>query len=225
MQTKKLNDVQASIGYKFQSLDLLQLALSHRSVGKKNNERMEFLGDSILNFIITKLLFEKFPQGREGDLTRLRANLVKGETLADVAKELALGEHLLLGAGELKSGGHRRASILADAVEAIIGAIFMDSGLSEAETSIKAWYQSRLDDLDSSFIDKDPKTKLQEYLQERSKPLPSYRVVSENGKLHDREYVVHCAIFGFEEPFVAQASSKRAAEKSAAHKALKALGL
>ncbi|WP_288130313.1 ribonuclease III [Microbulbifer sp.] len=203
------------LGHSFVQQDLLLLALTHRSHGSRNNERLEFLGDSILGFTISAALFEQFPDGREGQMSRLRAQLVSGETLAKLAREMDLGPCLQLGEGEMKSGGHRRASILADAVEAIIGAIYLDAGLEVARERILAWYDSRLQSLalDSA---KDPKTRLQEWLQARQKPLPEYAVIEVGGQEHAQEFVVECRVAGLQEPVRGSAGNRRAAEKAAA---------
>ncbi|WP_226702598.1 ribonuclease III [Microbulbifer elongatus] len=206
------------LGYEFTRADLLTLALTHRSHGSRNNERLEFLGDSILGFTISAALFEKFPEGREGQMSRLRAQLVSGETLAKLARELELGECLRLGEGEMKSGGHRRASILADAVEAIIGAIYLDAGLEAARERVLAWFAPRLQNL-SLETAKDPKTRLQEWLQARQKPLPDYQVVEVAGEEHSQQFVVECRVAGLNSPVRGTASNRRAAEKAAASEA------
>lgn len=215
-----LHRLQATIGYLFSNESLLIRALSHKSIGKENNERLEFLGDSLLNFFITEALFEKFPEASEGELSRLRAHLVKGETLAEIAREFQLGEYLLLGGGELKSGGFRRDSILADTVEALIGAIYLSTGLDDCKQATLSWYESRLANITSTSVLKDAKTRLQEYLQKRKKRLPEYRVSSEDGDMHARQYTVECRIELTDEVFTAVASSKRVAEREAAGKAL-----
>ena len=203
------------LGHSFAREDLLLLALTHRSHGSRNNERLEFLGDSILGFTISAALFDKFPDGREGQMSRLRAQLVSGETLAKLAREMDIGPCLQLGEGEMKSGGHRRASILADAVEAIIGAIYLDAGLEAARTRVLAWFENRLQNLalDSA---KDPKTRLQEWLQARQKPLPEYSVVEVGGEEHAQEFVVECRVAGLHTPVRGSATNRRAAEKAAA---------
>ncbi|MFV8781777.1 ribonuclease III [Microbulbifer sp. SA54] len=203
------------LGHQFTREDLLKLALTHRSHGSRNNERLEFLGDSILGFSISAALFEKFPEGREGQMSRLRAQLVSGETLAKLAKELEIGECLFLGEGEMKSGGHRRASILADAVEAIIGAIYLDAGFEAARQRVLAWFAPRLENL-SLETAKDPKTRLQEWLQARQKPLPEYSVLEVGGEEHSQEFVVECRVAGLKEPVKGMGSNRRAAEKAAA---------
>lgn len=206
------------LGHSFDRRDLLELALTHRSHGSRNNERLEFLGDSILGFTIGAALFEQFPQGREGQLSRLRAQLVSGETLAKLAREMELGDCLRLGEGEMKSGGFRRASILADAVEALIGAIYLDAGLETARERILAWYAPRLQNL-SLETAKDPKTRLQEWLQARSRPLPEYKVVEIAGAEHAQKFIVECKVSGLSQPVRGEAANRRAAEKAAATEA------
>ena len=213
------------LGYVFSDVAIVEQALSHRSVGQANNERLEFLGDSLLNFFIAEILFQRFPRVPEGELSRVRASLVKGETLAELAREMDLGKWLLLGGGELKSGGHRRQSILADVVEALIAAIYLDGGIEESRRCVFSWFESRLAATNLFEATKDPKTRLQEYLQERGRALPEYAVIDELGQSHAREYRVDCRIEGADGRFVAQASSKRNAEKMAAKLALKHLGL
>ncbi|MDP5210583.1 ribonuclease III [Microbulbifer sp. 2205BS26-8] len=203
------------LGHRFRQDALLELALTHRSHGSRNNERLEFLGDSILGFIIGAALYERFPKGREGQLSHLRAQLVSGETLAKLALELEIGDCLRLGEGEMKSGGCRRASILADAVEALIGAIYLDAGLETARARVLDWFASRLYCLSLETV-KDPKTRLQEWLQARRKPLPQYRVVDVSGVEHARQFVVECCVSGLAQPVRGEASSRRAAEKAAA---------
>lgn len=222
---KKNNILSARLGYTFSDSSLFDLALSHRSIGKQNNERLEFLGDALLNFIIAEALFNLFPSLREGKLTRLRASLVRGETLAELARELDLGEHLLLGEGELKSGGSRRTSILADAMEAIIGAIYLDAGMTVCRERVLTWFDSRLNELSAEPHTKDPKTMLQEYLQQNRRLLPEYRVIESSGESHDREFVVQCCIEGHDESTTGKGSSKKIAEKQAAENMLALLGL
>ncbi len=212
-----------ALGYTFGEPNLLGRALSHRSIGVNNNERLEFLGDSLLNFIIAEALYRKFPDVREGDLSRLRATLVQGKTLTELAQEIDLGEFLILGEGELKSGGFRRASILADAVEAIIGAIYLDSDFNQCRKVVLEWFATRLQAITLENTGKDPKTRLQEYLQERGKNLPEYLVVSTRGVAHAKEFVVECRLDWRKETCRATSSSKRKAEKLAAEKMLKLL--
>lgn len=212
-----------SLGYLFKQPELLQQALSHRSMSGSNNERFEFLGDAILNLIIAQALFERFPQASEGQLTRLRANLVNQQTLSEVADELSISEYLHLGVGELKSGGARRPSILADAVEAIIAAIFLDSNINKCQDCVYNWYASRLDYIKLDESQKDPKTLLQEYLQARKVALPVYRILSITGQPHEQTFTVECEVQGLHERAQGLGRSRRAAEQAAASLALAAL--
>lgn len=212
------------LGYQFSDAALLQQALTHRSFSRKNNERLEFLGDAILNCTIAQQLYNRFPKAREGQLSRLRAHLVKGETLAELGREFELGECLRLGSGELKSGGFRRDSILADAVEAIIGAISLDHSLDTAQNVIVQWFEQRLQEMNLSDNIKDSKTRLQEFLQSRKAPLPQYSVREVTGEAHDQTFTVDCEVEGLEQPTVGAGNSRRIAEQEAAHAALKALG-
>lgn len=212
------------LGYQFNDPALLQQALTHRSYARKNNERLEFLGDAILNCTIAQQLYERFPKAREGQLSRLRAHLVKGETLAELGREFQLGECLRLGSGELKSGGFRRDSILADAVEAIIGAISLDHSLDAAQSVIIRWFEQRLQEMNLSDNIKDSKTRLQEFLQSRKAPLPHYRVREVTGEAHEQTFTVDCDVEGLEQPTVGAGNSRRIAEQEAARAALKALG-
>ena len=191
-----INRLQRKLGYTFVHQELLQQALTHRSASSKHNERLEFLGDSILSFVIANALYHRFPRVDEGDMSRMRATLVRGNTLAEIAREFELGECLRLGPGELKSGGFRRESILADTVEALIGGVFLDSDIQNVERLILSWYQTRLDEISPGDKQKDPKTRLQEYLQGRHLPLPSYLVVQVRGEAHDQEFTIHCQVVG-----------------------------
>ncbi len=211
------------LGHDFGDHGLLKLALTHRSHGASNNERLEFLGDSILNFIIAEDLYRRFPKAREGQLSRLRASLVKGETLAEVAVSLQLGASLRLGQGELKTGGHRRESILADALEAIIGAIYLDCGLDAARNCILYWYDERLAGLNLKNTDKDPKTRLQELLQAKQVPLPEYQLDKVEGQAHDQMFTVSCRSKLLTQPCIGVGRSRRYAEQQAAHRALELL--
>ena len=206
--------------YTFQNIDLLETALTHRSAGRNNNERLEFLGDSVLGFVITEILYQTFPAEPEGILTRLRANLVKKETLAKLASQLDIGSHIRLGPGEMKSGGWRRESILANTLESIIGAIYLDSDLIGCRRFILSLYQDLLAGLDVSDTSKDPKTILQEWLQSRKLPLPVYHIISEQGEAHQKVFTVTCEVAGFGERVTADGRSKRAAEQTAAGKVL-----
>lgn len=218
-----INGLQKKLGYTFVRHELLQQALTHRSASSKHNERLEFLGDSILSFVIANELYQRFPRINEGDMSRMRATLVRGHTLAELAREFALGECLRLGQGELKSGGFRRDSILADTVEAIIGAVFLDSDIQTAAELIVNWYQSRLEAMTPGDKQKDPKTRLQEFLQGRHLPLPSYLVVAVHGEAHDQQFTIHCLVSGLEQPVVGIGSSRRKAEQIAAEQALNQL--
>ncbi len=211
------------LGYEFQDAALVEQALTHRSVGARNNERLEFLGDSILGFLIGEALFEKFPQAREGDLSRMRAQLVKGKTLAEIAREFELGDHLILGPGEMKSGGHRRESILADVVEALIGAIYLEAGMDVCRQQVLRWYASRLDAVSPQANIKDAKTQLQEWLQARKQPLPSYELVATEGAEHNQQFRVECHLSKQQKRFQGLASSRKAAEQQGAQQALEYL--
>ncbi|BBI91471.1 ribonuclease III [Serratia symbiotica] len=219
------NRLQRKLGYTFQQQELLLLALTHRSASSKHNERLEFLGDSILSFVIANALYQRFPHIDEGDMSRMRATLVRGHTLAEMAREFDLGECLRLGPGELKSGGSRRESILADTVEALIGGVFLDSDMQRVERLILDWYRSRLDEISPGDKQKDPKTRLQELLQGHHLPLPSYLVVQVRGEAHDQEFTIHCQVSGLNEPVMGIGSSRRKAEQAAAEQTLKKLEL
>jgi len=210
------------LGYSFNNVALLKTALTHRSAGKNNNERLEFLGDSVLGYVITEALFEKYPQDDEGKLSRYRSLLVKGETLAKIARQFFIGDYLYLGGGELKSGGFRRASILADAVEAIIGAIVLDSDIDTAKTCILNWYEERIGNVDQAIL-KDPKTRLQEYLQSRKLALPGYEITAIEGKEHNQLFHVECQIKELDITVKAKGSSRRNAEQQAAEYVLEQL--
>ena len=208
------------LDYQFKQDDLLQDALTHRSASARNNERMEFLGDSILNFVIAEELFIKYPQYPEGDLSRLRASLVNKDGLALVAQDLQLGDYLRLGSGELKSGGFRRHSILADAVEAIFGAVLMDSNFDACKKLILRLYQEQLNNVADPAMLKDPKTRLQELLQSRKFPLPVYEVTEIKGKAHQQEFSICCCIEDLNIETHSHAASRRKAEQIAAEDAI-----
>ncbi|MEE4245391.1 MAG: ribonuclease III [Kangiellaceae bacterium] len=216
LQEGALESFQQRLGYQFKQPDLLQQALTHRSAKGDHNERLEFLGDSILGFVTAANLYQTFPKADEGQLTRLRAQLVKEKTLADLAKELDIGPILSLGGGELKSGGFRRASILSDAFEAVLGAIYLDSDIDSVSRVIEGLYQSRYAELTLDKADKDPKTQLQEWLQSRKHPLPDYEVIRMEGKEHNRTYWVSCSVTAFDLQSEGVGSSRRKAEKAAA---------
>lgn len=207
------------LGYTFHDESLLLTALTHRSVGQKNNERLEFLGDSILGMVIAGELYNRFPDSSEGELSRMRASLVKGETLSEIARELHFGDYLSLGPGELKSGGFRRDSILADAFEAILGAIYLDSDIGVCRTFILKHFATRLDLVSPHRVDKDPKTRLQEFLQARRLPLPVYTVVDVMGKAHEQTFTIECKVDG-QPPQNAKGESRRKAEQAAAEQVL-----
>ncbi|MBD9484823.1 ribonuclease III [Pseudomonas sp. PDM14] len=217
--------LERQLGHTFKDQDLMVLALTHRSFAGRNNERLEFLGDAILNFVAGEALFERFPQAREGQLSRLRARLVKGETLAVLARGFDLGEYLRLGSGELKSGGFRRDSILADALEALIGAIYLDAGMDVARQRVLAWLSNELDGLTLVDTNKDPKTRLQEFLQSRALELPRYEVVDIQGEPHCRTFFVQCDVALLNDRTQGQGASRRIAEQVAAAAALVALGV
>jgi ribonuclease-3 len=210
-----------AIGYEFIDQELLLLALTHRSFnGHKNNERLEFLGDCLLNAVIGIRLFEQLPHFREGQLSRLRANLVKEETLAELAIEFSLGRYLRLGPGELKAGGRQRVSVLADAVEALIGAIYQEAGLDLCRQRILHWYATRLTDLRPLDAIKDNKTRLQELMQARRLPLPEYEVVGIQGDEHSQWFKVTCKVEIVPDALLGEGANRRQAEQQAAGKIL-----
>lgn len=222
---KPLTSLQRKLGYQFRDTGLLTLALTHRSFSGRNNERLEFLGDAVLNFVAGEALFHHFDQAREGQLSRLRARLVKGETLAILARSMDLGDYLRLGSGELKSGGYRRESILADTTEAIIGAIYLDAGMDVARERVLAWLEQEFAGLTLVDTNKDSKTRLQEFLQSRGCELPSYEVVDIQGEPHCRTFFVECMVALLEHKTQGQGGSRRIAEQVAAAAALTALGI
>ncbi|GAA5218401.1 ribonuclease III [Corallincola platygyrae] len=209
-----------ALGYQFDDVSLLEQALTHRSAGSRHNERLEFLGDSILSLVISEQLYAQFPKASEGDLSRLRAALVKGTTLAELARDFQLGDFLRLGSGELKSGGFRRASILADAVEAIIGAIYLDNGIDVVRPLILAWYKSRLEAIKPGEHQKDAKTQLQELLQSRKLALPEYTVLDIKGEAHNQTFTVSCKVSPLNDAVTATGPSRRKAEQDAAAQVL-----
>lgn len=208
------------IGYTFRDPDLLQMAMSHRSVDGANYERLEFLGDAILSFLMAEILFLKYPNAQEGELSRLRANFVKGETLAEVARELGLGQYLRLGAGELKSGGRDRSSILADAVEAVLGALYLDGGIELCREKLLLWFNDRLDKMVQKKTHKDPKTHLQEWAQAEGLDLPVYEVIKIDGLAHQQIFSVSCKLESLNHSTKAKGSTRRKAEQEAADKML-----
>lgn len=211
--------IEHAIGYAFGSRERLQQSLTHRSFGTPHNERLEFLGDSVLNCVIAEALYERFSEVHEGDLSRLRANLVRQEMLFEIAQSLKLGEQLRLGEGELKSGGFRRPSILADALEAVFGAVFLDGGFDRAREVVLRLYRPHLATLDPHNTGKDAKTALQEHLQGRRLPLPQYRIKATRGEAHAQEFEIECLIAGLGISTVGRGASRRAAEQEAARRA------
>ncbi len=211
------------LGYRFRDPERLERALTHRSAGGRHNERLEFLGDAVLGFIIAESLHHALPEADEGHLSRLRASLVRRETLAELAGELGLGHQVRLGSGELKSGGFRRASILADALEATIGAIYLDGDLPAARDVIRRLYAERLRDLPPPEALKDAKTRLQELLQGRGLPVPTYGVEAVAGADHRQRFTVTCEIEGLEQQTTGTGTSRRRAEQAAAERMLEAL--
>jgi len=215
--------LQSKLGHQFNNPDLLKRAITHRSAGSRHNERLEFLGDSILSLVIAEELYHRFPEVSEGDMSRMRATLVREKTLAELGREFDLGEYLILGPGELKSGGFRRESILADTVEALIGAIYLDADMACIRSLLLGWYQERLEAIRPGIEQKDPKTRLQELLQGQHKPLPTYQVITVKGEAHNQEFSVQCEVEGIPEAFIGVGSSRRKAEQAAAEKALEQL--
>ncbi|MEJ2214750.1 MAG: ribonuclease III [Gammaproteobacteria bacterium] len=219
-----LSQLQQKIQYTFSNIAFLETAVTHRSAGMKNNERSEFLGDSILGFVIADHLFQQFPSADEGQLSRLRASLVKKETLAQIGKSLTIGNYLKLGQGELRSGGHTRDSILADAVEAIIAAIYLDAGYQKARDFIFELFRERLEQVTLEKGRKDPKTRLQEYLQSHQIDIPVYEIVEASGPQHRQQFKVSCAIKNQKLLTVGSGTSRRKAEQDAAAKMLEQYG-
>jgi len=217
---KDLVTLADKIGYQFTDHSFLDCALTHRSANRNHYERMEFLGDSILNFIISSELYNKFPDATEGELSRLRAHLVKGDSLSELAVALGLSDYLRLGSGELKSGGFRRKSILADVIESIIGGIYLDGGIEPARVFILKLFDQKLASIDASKNLKDPKTRLQEFMQARGLPLPEYEIVSTAGKAHNQTFSVTCQVSLLDELTTATGNSRRKAEQAAAKEVL-----
>ncbi len=224
MESDTLSRLEKQLGYQFKSTELLRQALSHRSVDHAHNERLEFLGDSILGFIIADEIYQRFPDASEGEMTYLRSNLVKGKTLAVLAQKLSLGEFLILGSAEMKTGVQRRESVLADAFEAILGGIYIESGIGTCRERLIDWYGELLSKADPKAMTKDAKTLLQEKMQSLKLPLPLYTTLKVLGKEHQRTFEVQCQCLGNNYSAacteVAIASSRRQAEKDAAEKVL-----
>jgi len=211
------------IGHPFKDQGLLRQALTHRSAGAPHNERLEFLGDSIVNLIVAEALFARWPKADEGALTRARAALVCESALAAMARDLELGERLTLGPGEMKSGGHRRDSILADAFEAVVAAIYLDAGFEACRARVLPWFEAPMAAVPVGKPEKDPKTRLQEWLQARQKPLPVYELVSETGDDHARHFRVRCRLTDPDLTSEGEGSSRRLAEQQAAAAAIEQL--
>jgi len=225
MGSGQADKLAARLGYAPHDRDLFVIALTHRSADGPNNERLEFLGDSVLNLLLSERLFREFPTASEGDLSRLRARLVSEEPLAEVATQMQLGELLFLGSGELKTGGFRRQSILADAFEALCGALFIDGGLEAVRERIAPMFESRISALPEPSTLKDAKTKLQEHLQANGWPLPVYAVKRTSGEPHAQIFLVSCAVSHVPIETEGEGPSRRRAEQVAAQSALKVLGL
>ncbi|MDN3518560.1 ribonuclease III [Aquisalimonas lutea] len=211
------------LDYRFNDPALLEEAVTHRSVSDRNNERLEFLGDSVLNFVIADELFRRQPRDSEGGLSRLRASLVNRETLASIARQLDLGRHLRLGSGERKSGGRRRDSILSDALEGVLGAVYLDGGFARCHALIVRLFAERLEHLPDASELKDPKTRLQEYLQSARLSLPTYEVLEIAGKAHDQTFRVECRVPEVDTVTVGEAGSRRRAEQRGAEAMLRTL--
>lgn len=218
----KREALQPALGYAFREPKLLEQALTHRSAGRDNNERLEFLGDSIINHVVAEALYHRYPGADEGQLSRQRAGLVRGEYLAELARGLGLADVLILGVGERKSGGRKRASILADALEAIAGAILLDGGYQSAREVLLGWFAPGLDGLDLS-AGKDAKTTLQEWLQGRGHPLPQYDLVEVTGEDHDQRFQVRCRLEYPALEGLGEGSSRRRAEQASARHVLERL--
>lgn len=215
--------LEKTLQYQFQNAELYQQALTHRSATHRNNERLEFLGDAVLDFVVSEAVYLARPEVTEGDLSKLRASLVKDESLAEIALEIGLGEHLILGSGERKTGGHRRESILADALEAIFGAVFLDSGFDAAKKVIDRVYAQRYQDLPDVADLRDPKTRLQEWLQARKMELPQYDLVAVSGEDHQKKFTVTCAVVEKSVSTDGESTTRRKAEQEAARKMIRLL--
>ena len=220
--TKSPAPLVKKLGHDFNDPTLLEQALTHCSAGSTNNERLEFLGDAVLDCVISEELFQRYPQAREGELSRLRASLVRRDSLAAVAQTLDIGQYMHLGTGERKSGGHHRGSILSDALEAVLGAIYLDGGYDACRTCILGLFSEMLDNLSKIAALKDAKTRLQEHLQSHHSDLPEYRVIEVTGEAHDQCFEVECVVTG-SEPTRGQGRSRRIAEQGAAEKMLSQL--
>jgi ribonuclease-3 len=221
----EIKKLERKVGYQFQDSAALVQAVTHRSFASHNNERLEFLGDGILNFIIAEALYLQFPEATEGQLSRLRALMVKQKTLAAIAREMSLGDFLVMGIGELKSGGFNRDSILSDALEAIVAAVYREAGFESTRTLLLSWFVDRLSSLSLDQTLKDPKSRLQEYLQSRKEALPNYEVVSIEGEAHQQTFTIQLSFRLLEPDITAVGSSRRNAEQHAAEAALIKIGV
>ena len=212
--------LEKTLHYRFKNAELFQQALTHRSATNYNNERLEFLGDAVLDFVASDAVYTARPDASEGDLSKLRASLVRDESLAELAAEMGLGEHLILGSGEKKSGGHRRESLLADALEAIFGAVYLDRGFDAAKKVIDHVYSRRYATLPDAEDLRDPKTRLQEWLQSRQMALPDYELIDVSGKDHKRKFRVTCSVAEQSAVTEGESTTRRKAEQKAARKML-----
>ena len=217
-----LAELQNNLDYHFKNPELLKVALTHRSLGKNSNERLEFLGDSVLSFIITSELYSKHPELQEGSLSRLRASLVNGDMLAELAKHLGVNHSLRLAASEIKSGGQQRLSILSDCLEAIIGAIYLDGGIEACSSCVLKWYEDSLKTYPAA-ISKDPKSELQEWTQANKFSLPHYEIIAILGAAHNQTFQVSCHVEGLDFVSTGEASNRRSAEQQAAERYLELL--
>ena len=220
---KKHSALSKKLGLSFNNPQIFTMALTHRSANSKNNERLEFLGDSILGFVVAQKLYDLFPSASEGVLSRLRASLVNQSSLAELARQHQLGDYLLLGSGELKSGGFRRDSILSDALEAIMGALFKDQGINACQTWIELLFAEKLNDLSLDNWQKDPKTQLQELMQSKKQVLPEYTLITMSGLAHEQMFQVKCSIPLLTDTCVGMGISRKKAEQSAAELMLELL--
>lgn len=216
-----IDELASKLNYQFNDPGFLKIALTHRSKGGDHNERLEFLGDSVVNFVIAEVLYQQFPTATEGELSRWRASLVNRDALAELAKDFDLGRYLYLGPGEVRSGGHERPSILSCAMEAIIGAVYLDGGFEKARNCIIEWYEEMLSSLSSAASHKDPKTLLQEFLQSQRMSLPIYTVESIEGEAHQQLFTISCQVDGVMEKTFGKGTSRRRAEQDAAQAMLR----
>lgn len=213
-----------ALNYRFADAELLEQALTHRSAGGNHNERLEYLGDAILGFVTADVLFHRFPNANEGQLSRLRASLVKRDTLADIARRLNIAKYIYMGTGELRTGGQHRSSTLADAFEAVIGAVYLDGGYEAAKSLLERLFATRFEDLSPKVAGKDPKTMLQEKMQAAKRPLPVYEIVDVSGDQHNQQFQVSCLLEDSGQKSEGLGSSRRRAEQDAADQMLKRIG-